>query len=95
MNVLKNIPNCDHCEYGGNCPNHGHPEIWCVWDEDDASEALISEIHDVTLEWAKKIIDYGDPDYYIPFPLALKGYDKVLKLISDYRDLESKVNDDE
>ena len=49
------------------------------------SEALISEIHDVTLEWAEKIIGYGGPDYYIPFSLALKGYDKVLNLIEDYR----------
>jgi len=23
------------CEYGGNCPNPGHPEIWCYYDELD------------------------------------------------------------
>lgn len=26
-----NHPDGGPCEYGGNCPNYGHPEIWCYW----------------------------------------------------------------
>ncbi len=50
------------------------------------SEELITEIRVTAIEWGKKIVGYGDPDYYIPYTLGLKGLDEILKLIDTYRE---------
>ncbi len=52
------------------------------------TEELITEIHTTAIEWGKKIVSYGDPDYYIPYTLGLKGLDEILKLIDAYREVK-------
>jgi len=28
---------CDSCEYSGNCPNKGNPELWCYFNKNEFS----------------------------------------------------------
>jgi len=79
----KEIPkDCLHCEYGGNCQNRGHPEIFCVWRQGlevlfAKAEKFVRENYPEDLAWSREQVE-KEPLAGILIPIFLREYAYVV-----------------